>query len=146
MNTWPLPWRSDACTSDAVRASAVWRTALLVAAAAGIVAAITLGEPSAVLLRDPPLALLLRGMAAIKAVVCVAAAVAVFWRFGHPVDRSVAIAYGLGLSVLAGASLSIWLLSRVAFAALAFHAAAFVVLGTAWRDDRCVKWRPGRAR
>ena len=114
--------------------------ALLVSGVVGIGAALALGEPAVDVLRDAHLALLLRGMAAIKSAVVLAAGTAVFWRFRYPVDRRVAIGYVAGLSLSAAASTLIWLLSNIAFAALAFHVAAAVVFVTAWRDDRGPRW------
>jgi hypothetical protein len=73
-------------------------------------------------------------MSLIKGAMVLAAVAVLLWRFGHPVLAGTAVAYISGAAVLAGASVLIWQLSFIALAALAFHAAAFVVLVAAWRD------------
>lgn len=113
---------------------------------AGMLAAVALGlgfgDPAPLLDRDASLAHLLRGMAAIKAVLVVAAAAVVAWRLRWPAAPAVAIAYGVGVCAMAAATALIWQLSFIAGAALLFHVAEIGLLLLAWRDGL---WQRARA-
>ena len=110
------------------------QTLLLAGSFVSVAAAAWLGEPSAYLLADPELAFLLRGMAAIKACIVLAAIGAVFWRLGQAVAKRTASAYLVGSWLIAGATTLVWQLSFIPLAALVFHAAEFLLLVVAWRD------------
>jgi hypothetical protein len=110
------------------------RSLLILGCVVAVSAAAVLGEPASLVRADPQLALLLRGMAVIKAAIVLSAIGILVWRFGHPVSNRLALAYIVGASVLAGASMLIWQLSFIPLAALGFHVAAFVVLVAAWHD------------
>ncbi len=84
---------------------------------------------------DPELALLLRGMALIKATIALAAVAVLWWRFGAPVSRPVAAIYVVGAGSMAGATVSIWQLSSLLPAAVLFHIGLFALLSTALRAD-----------
>ena len=73
-------------------------------------------------------------MAAIKAVIVLAAAAVLFWRFGHPVLQRTAAAYLVGAWLSAGATMLVWQLSFIPLAAVTFHASEFTLLFVAWRD------------
>ncbi len=141
----PLFWRRDvfvgAAPATPIAAGrqpavlrALLRTLLIVACAVSIGAAAWYGDPSGYLRTDAALSRLLRGMAAIKGGIAVAAIGAVLWRFGLPLSKGVAIGYLLGCCALAGATMLIWQLTLIPFAALLFHGAALGMLVMGWRD------------
>lgn len=109
--------------------SAVWRTspwqpALLVAAVATAVTAWLLAgstQPS-LLDSDPELAMLLRFMAAVKAVMELAALGVTTWRLGHPATPAVALVYLAAVSLMGAAPGVIWQLAHVELGAALFHA------------------------
>ena len=107
---------------------------LLAGNIASVAVAAWFGEPSTYLRADPELAFLLRGMAAIKACIVLAAIGVVFWRLGQAVPKRTASAYLVGSWLLAGATTLVWQLSFIPLAALVFHAAEFLLLFVAWRD------------
>lgn len=115
-------------------APALLRSLLLTACAVAVATAAALGHPAAFIAADPELAFLLRGMAAIKAAIVLAAVAVLVWRFARPVPQRTALAYIAGVAVLAAATTLIWQLSFIPFAAIVFHLAEFVVLVAAWRD------------
>ena len=112
------------------------RLLLLLGCVASVGLAAWVGEPAAYLRADPELAFLLRGMAAIKAAIVVAAAGVLFWRFGYPVSQGFAAAYLVGTWLIAGATMLVWRLSFIELAAPIFHAGAFALLIVAWRDHQ----------
>jgi hypothetical protein len=111
------------------------RLALVIACGTAIVVVAALGDPSALVARDPELALLLRGMATIKGVLALVAIAIVAWRLGQPLAPSHAIAYVAGCAVIAASTVAIWQLSFIVPAAASFHAAGLMLLFLAWRDD-----------
>jgi hypothetical protein len=121
--------------------AAALRSLLVAGCIASIAIAAWLGEPAAFVRADAELAQLLRGMAAIKAIIVLAAVGVLLWRFGQPVPRRTAIAYLLGAWLIAGATTLVWQLSFVPLAALAFHAGEFTLLIAAWRDHQGVSVR-----
>lgn len=127
--------RHDSASAAAVRATAL-RAGLLAGCAASVCAALWLGDPRPALDADVELARLLRGMAVIKAAICLLALGALWWRFGHPTSRRLAAAYLLGAWLVAGASMLVWQLTLVPAAAIAFHAGELTLLIAAWRDGR----------
>ena len=88
-----------------------------VAATAAVAWLITSGSSQSA---EPELALLLRGMAALKGLLSVAAGGLVWWRLGQPVASRVAAAYIACVSALCASSLLIWNLSFIPVAALLF--------------------------
>ena len=109
----------------------VLRASLLLGCAGSIVLSMSivavLGGPQDYLKSDSELALLPRGMAAIKAMIVMAAVGLLFWRFGHPIRRSEAIAYLVGTVVVAGATAQIRQLSSIVMAAAIFHVGGFTL-------------------
>lgn len=97
------------------------------------------GDPSAFLRADAELGFLLRGMAAIKATIVLAACAVLWWRFGHNLSQRIAAAYLAGTCLVAGATALIWQLSFVPLAAVFFHAGALTLLLAAWTDHRLGK-------
>lgn len=114
--------------------SASMRTLLLAGCVASAASAGWLADPAPVLQADAELARLLRGMALIKAALVLAAVGVLLWRFGKPVSPRTTGAYLAGAWMLCGASVLIWQLSAIQFAALLFHAGVLLLLFTAWRD------------
>jgi hypothetical protein len=124
-------WRRE---SAAAADATLLRAALMAACALSIGAAAWYGDPSGYLTADPALARLLRGMAAIKGMMALAALGAVFWRFGWPTSKGVAVVYLCGTSVLAGSTMLIWQLTAIPLAAVLFHVAALSMLVAGWRE------------
>ena len=85
---------------------------------------------------EPELAVLLRGMAAIKGLLALSAAGLVWWRLGQPVALRVAATYITCASVLFASAVLIWQLAFVFAAAVLFHAAGLVGLVLAMREGR----------
>jgi len=85
---------------------------------------------------EPELALMLRGMAAIKGVLAVAAAALGWWRLGQPVSAPVAATYIACAWVLLASTALIWQLAFIPAAAVLFHAGGFVALVLALREGR----------
>ena len=110
------------------------RGLLVIGCIAAVAVAGSIGDPTSTLQTDRELAFLLRGMAVLKALMVLAAAAVLLWRFAHPLSTRLAAAYIAGTAVLAGASMLIWQLSFIALSALGFHMAAFVLLVAAWHD------------
>ncbi len=123
--------RTPAHDSPAAR-----RAILLIGCFASVAAAAWLGEPAAMVRADPELAYLLRGMAAIKAAIVLAAVGVLLWRLGRPLPQRIAAAYAVGAWLIAGSSMLIWQLSLIPLAAVAFHVGEFTLLFAAWRDHR----------
>ncbi len=113
---------------------AVRRTALIGGCALAIGLAAWVGHPAGQLEADPALAHLLRGMAAIKALLTLGALSAVLWRFGRPIAPPVTVAYAISGAVLAGSTTLIWQLTWIPLAALLFHAALIGMVCLGWRE------------
>lgn len=115
-------------------AVALLRSALVLGCVLAVAVAAWLGDPTGYLSADPPLARLLRGMALIKGMIAIAAAVAVFWRLGWPASQRAAAAYLVFCWLLAGSTMCIWQLSHLVPAALLYHAAALSLLLVSCRE------------
>lgn len=85
---------------------------------------------------EPELAVLLRGMAAIKGLLAASAAGLVWWRLGQPVSARAAVAYITCTWVLFAATALIWQLAIILVAAVLFHVAGLVGLVVAMREGR----------
>jgi phosphate/sulfate permease len=85
---------------------------------------------------DAELAMLLRGMAAMKALLAIAAFAAVYWRFGAPISLSLGVVYAASTAMMAAGAALIWGLSQIGFTAIAFHAALIALAFAALRDGR----------
>ncbi len=111
------------------------RAALMVGSVASVVvawrAASGIGHAA-----EPELVVLLRGMAAIKGLLALAAAGAVWWRLGQHVSSRVAAAYVGCVCVLFASTVLIWQLAFILTAAVLFHAAGLVGLVIALREGR----------
>ncbi|MDX2237177.1 MAG: hypothetical protein NW203_06400 [Hyphomonadaceae bacterium] len=112
------------------------RAALFAATMAAVVAATALSDPAPLLRADAELAMLLRGMAALKALLAIAAFAAVFWRFGAPIGISLGVVYAASTAMMAAGAALIWGLSHIGFTAIAFHAALIALAFAALRDGR----------
>jgi hypothetical protein len=111
------------------------RAALFIGFATAAVAGFALGDPAPRVATDPELATLLRGMAAIKALLLLGA-LALLACFGRPMAPRFAAIYVGGAAVMAFATALIWQLTALPFAATAFHVAEITLLIAAWRDLR----------
>ena len=133
----PLPSRSTrpVPASGPIATPARLRALLVAVCAGAMVATLAWVEPSQLPRSDPELATLLRGMAAIKALLLVGALSAVLWRFGRPVPPMIAAGYIGGTLLMAVATALIWQLTLMLAAAVAYHLGAVVLLGIAWRVD-----------
>jgi hypothetical protein len=87
---------------------------------------------------DPALAMLLRGMAAIKGLLALSAAGVVWWRLGQPVKMPVAAAYIACTWALFASTALIWQLAFIPLAAVLFHAGGFIGLVIAFHEGRQV--------
>ena len=127
---------TSGATADAgLRARAFrLRAALLAGCVAATVLAAWVGEPEPRFIADPELARLLRGMALIKAGIVLVGLALLLWRFGRAVPAGIAAIYMAGTWLAAAASMLIWQLAFIPFAAAAFHLGEFAVLVAAWRD------------
>lgn len=85
---------------------------------------------------EPELAVLLRGMAAIKGLLAVLAASLVCWRFGLPISVRAAGAYATCAGLMFVACALIWQLAFIPLAAALFHAGGIGALLVAWREGR----------
>jgi hypothetical protein len=97
---------------------------------------------------EPELAVLLRGMAAIKTLLAVLGAGLVYWRFGLPISARAALAYAAGVGLMLMACTLIWHLTFIPLAAALFHAGGMGALLVAWREGRQApraKWRTRNA-
>jgi len=83
---------------------------------------------------DPELALLLRFMASVKAVMALAAATLVAWRFGWPVRPATAVGYVVAASSMAAGAGLIWQLAHVAIGAVMVHGGLAMLAGLGWKD------------
>jgi len=124
-------WRGE---SAAAADAALLRGALLAGCALSIGIAAWIGDPTPYLTADPALARLLRGMAAIKGMVALAALCAVLWRFGWPTSKGATVVYLCGTCMLLGSSMLIWQLTLIPLAAALFHVAALSMLVAGWRE------------
>ena len=93
---------------------------------------------------DADLVVLLRAMAAIKAVLVLAALGAVVWRFGLPIGTGTALVYGASIAAMSFATALIFVSAFIGLAAVVFHAGLFAALVAAWRDDRVASPVPTR--
>ena len=114
----------------------ILRASMLVGCVCAVAGATAIGHPDTFTQADPDLGRLLRGMALIKAVIALAAVVAVTWRLGWPASNRATGAYVLGAWLVTGSSMLIWQLSFIPAAAIAFHVGAFAIVIAAWRDDK----------
>ncbi|MFN7552361.1 MAG: hypothetical protein ACK59M_06655 [Pseudomonadota bacterium] len=110
------------------------RLALFAGCAAAALVGLALGDPAPRMAADPEIAVLLRGMATIKAALVLAAIALIAWRLGRPESSRFATVYIVGAAVMAGTTALIWQLTALPAAAVAFHAAEITLLVAAWRD------------
>jgi chromate transport protein ChrA len=128
----PLPEQS--VNAGVFSRAVTLRAALLLGCAASVALAACVARPAPHLESDPELGRLLRGMALIKAGI-VLAAISVLWRrFKRPVPAALAAAYLIATWLAAGASMLIWQLTAIPFAAIIFHAGGLAFLIAAWRE------------
>lgn len=139
----PIAWSSEAVAARAAH-PVRWGALLVAGIAAAATVGLALGDPAALLERDRELGMLLRGMAAIKALIVAVAATVVAWRLRQPVWAPLALGYLAGVWALAGATASIWQLTSIAAAAVLFHVAEAALLLLAWRDGLWARARRRR--
>jgi hypothetical protein len=120
----------DASVAAAASHPAVWRTSpwqpalLVLVCATAATGWLLAGNPAqpALLESDAELAMLLRFMAAVKAVMALAALGVTTWRLGHPSTPAVALVYLAAVSLVGAAPGVIWQLAHVGLGAALFHA------------------------
>lgn len=112
------------------------RAALLLGCAATVALAAGMGHPAPALDSDVDLGRLLRGMAAIKAGIVLAAIRLLWWRFKHPVPTPLAACGLIATWAAAGASMLIWQLTAIPLAVAIFHASGLAFVVAAWLDWR----------
>ena len=111
------------------------RGLLLAGCAGAALIAAAHGHPGALLQGDPDLARLLRGIALVKAALLAASVALVAWRFRWPITLPFAASYMVASAMMAGATASIWQLTRIPVAAVVYHAGLLSMLVTMLRDD-----------
>ncbi|ABD86193.1 hypothetical protein [Rhodopseudomonas palustris] len=84
------------------------------------------------------LVMLLRFMAAVKALLALGAAAAVVWRLGHPASAALTLAYTAAAALMATAPALIWHLADVGFGAAMFHAGVVTLLAALYADRHLV--------
>jgi len=82
----------------------------------------------------PELTRLMRGMAAIKALMALAAGAAIFWRLGAPATRPWFAAYSLVAAAMAAGPGLIWNMEYLRTGALLLHGGLFLAVVLLWRD------------
>jgi hypothetical protein len=92
---------------------------------------------------EPELAVLLRGMAAIKGLLAVLGAGLIYWRFGLTISARAALAYTTAVGLMFVGCALIWQLAFIPLAAALFHAGGIGALLVAWREGRQMR-RAGR--
>ena len=110
------------------------RAALLLGCTATTTLAAWVGGPTPYLNADAELGHLLQGMALIKAGILFAAISLLWWRFKRPVPVGLTAVYLIATWLAAGASMLIWQLTSIPFAAITFHVGGLAFLVAAWRD------------
>ncbi len=82
----------------------------------------------------PELTRLMRGMAAIKTLLAIAAGAAVFWRLGAPASLPWFAAYSLTCAAMASGPGVIWNMEYLRTGALLLHGGLFASVVLLWRD------------
>jgi hypothetical protein len=113
---------------------ALRRAFLLALVATAVAGAWLVSRPQPALVADPELARLLRGMAAIKGLLALAALGLVWWRIGRPIATARLVGYALGTAILAAAAVMVWQLAVVAATSVVFHATLLALALTALGD------------
>lgn len=122
------------------------RTVLVAGCVAAVALAGWIGNTMAGPGSDPELALLLRGIGAIKGGLALIGAGLLLWRFGHPVSGRIAAVYLGSTWLAAAASMLVWQQAIVPAAAVLFHAGELTFLACAWFDRDGVVAATGRRR
>lgn len=112
------------------------RGLLLVAVLLAAGAAALFGAPRPALLGDPDLALMLRGMGAIKASIALAVIGLVWWRAGDVVSESRFLAYAAACAVLGAVSVLVLKLAVLVATSVVFHATLLALGLLALSDSR----------
>jgi hypothetical protein len=110
------------------------RLSVLLVCALAVGVAAGLGDPASLLAQRPDLVVLLRGIALIKATFALVALAAVLWRCGHALRPGHAVGYAAGCALMAGAAMSVWQLSSMGFASVAFHSGWIALFAVSWVD------------
>jgi hypothetical protein len=111
----------------------VARAILLAAVFISLAAAVLAGGGAAA--GDAELALLLRFMAAVKALVAAGAIAAVFWRLATPAPPPLLAAYVASSAAMAAGPALVWTLAHVAIGALLLHGGLLATIIMLWRDQ-----------
>ena len=137
----PTAPRLTSVTRHSVRPA--WWLPFVVTTFAGLAAFALAGRDAGEF--EPRLALLLRFMAALKAVAVLAALGLTCWRLRTPIATPMRLGYLAALASMAAAPGLIWSLAHIALGAACFHAGLFGFLVCALRDDGIARVlrRPG---
>lgn len=133
MNLLPLH-ASSPTRPVAIPQTQAWRAALALLAAIAVATPILLLPQGTVFTADPALGRLLRGMAALKALMAVGAAAAVWWRLGRPIAAPFAAGYLGVVTALAAATGLVWQAAAPHLAGALFHGGLLAVAVLALRD------------
>lgn len=138
---YPLHRRAaaDAATGAAARPplwrSSGWQPALLLVAMIAAAAGLLLAPAGAELLRsDAELAMLLRFMAVVKAVIAIAVLGITTWRLGHPMPIWLGLLYSSGCALMMAGPGVIWHLTAVGSGAALFHGGVLLWLAALAAD------------
>ena len=134
MSLLPVHLAPASATAPRISASLLWRMALLGVALAAAALPIALLPQGAVFSADPALGRLLRGMAALKALMAVGAAAAVWWRLGRPIAAPFAGGYLGVVTALAAATGLVWQAAAPHVAGALFHGGLLTLAILALRD------------
>jgi hypothetical protein len=114
------------------------RALLMVAIAAAVATGLAVVDPAAsakaVANAGNDLTRLLRGLAAIKAVMAACVAAGVWWRLGQTVGAPRLAAYALACGTMAAGPVLIWSMVQVGAGALLLHGGLLAGLLLLWRD------------
>lgn len=115
--------------------SSRWQPALLLIAIIAAVAGVLWAPAGAELLRsDAELAMLLRFMAVVKAMIAVALLGLTTWRLGHPLPIWLGLLYSSGCALMMAAPGVIWHLTAVGSGAALFHGGVLLWLAALAAD------------
>ncbi|HEU4407246.1 MAG TPA: hypothetical protein VFS43_18395 [Polyangiaceae bacterium] len=136
----PLPSRAaipgpvSSTSRTSTQARALFAAPLAAAIVGGFVATSPAASVRAAAVAGEDLTCLLRGMAALKVLLALAAVLGVFWRLGAPVSARRFVAYALACEAMALGPGLIWGMVYIRTGAALLHGGLLVSLVVLWRD------------